>query len=206
LFKIGMQLYFVRHGESEANTLRIISNRDLPYSLTETGRKQAAALAEKLYGRSFSCLYTSPILRAFETAEILSNKLQVSIECVDALREPDCGILEGRGDADAWRELDYWKKEWLRGCKLKLGPQGGETCSGVRQRITEFLEDLIMHYGDTDVELLLVTHGSLIQYGLPGVLEGLDQQVIRKNGLGYTVVIMAELLDGKLVYLPQGMG
>ena len=43
-----MRLYFVRHGQSEANVLRVISNRDLPHHLTDMGRQQAEALARSL--------------------------------------------------------------------------------------------------------------------------------------------------------------
>jgi broad specificity phosphatase PhoE len=53
-----MMLYFVRHGESEANTLGVISNRGLRFGLTDTGRQQAAALAEKLGEIRFANLHT----------------------------------------------------------------------------------------------------------------------------------------------------
>jgi len=59
-----MRLYFIRHGESEANTLQIISNRNLPHAMTETGLRQVFALAGKLHGKSICRIYTSPILRA----------------------------------------------------------------------------------------------------------------------------------------------
>src|SRR5512140_3617462 len=96
-----MRLYFTRHGESEANRLKIISNRDLPHPLTETGRLQASTLAERLRTRPILRVYASPLLRARQTGEILSTALKVPLELVDGLREPDCGELEGRTDADA---------------------------------------------------------------------------------------------------------
>jgi broad specificity phosphatase PhoE len=133
-----MRLYFTRHVESEANTLRIISNRDLQHGLTKKGCLQAARLAEKLRGQSITCIYSSPVPRVRETAEILSATLGVPLECVDALREPDCGVLEGRGDEVAWEEHDFWKESWFQGRAQDEEPEGGETCEYVRKRLAEF--------------------------------------------------------------------
>ena len=81
-----MKLYFVRHGESEANVLQVISNRGWMHPLTEKGRQQANTLAEKLRGAGITKIYTSPLRRAVETAEILSRSLAdapPSVEPVD---------------------------------------------------------------------------------------------------------------------------
>jgi broad specificity phosphatase PhoE len=57
-----VRILFARHGEGLANTLRIISNRDLPHPLTEKGRARATALAEKLAERPIQRIYASPAL------------------------------------------------------------------------------------------------------------------------------------------------
>ncbi len=194
-----MKLYFTRHGESEANTLRIISNRDLPHGLTRNGRLQVAMLAEKLRGKPITRVYASPIMRARQSAEILSEAWGVPSECVDALREPDCGVLEGRGDEAAWKEHDKWKENWFFGRELDRGPEGGETCQEVRERLTKFVQDLAGGFGETESEFVLVTHGALILYGLPGILAGVDHQFIWEHGLGHAVLITSEWRDGKLV-------
>jgi probable phosphoglycerate mutase len=98
-----VKLIFSRHGESEANVLRVISNRDLPHPLTERGRIQAQALAERLAKRRILALYASPVLRAQQTALMVGGKLSLSIHTAEALREFDCGVMEGRGDAEAWQ-------------------------------------------------------------------------------------------------------
>jgi broad specificity phosphatase PhoE len=194
-----MRIYFTRHGESEANTWRIISNRDLPHLLTEKGRLQASMLAEKLRGKLITRIYTSPIPRARETAEIISSSLGVPVECVDSLREPDCGVLEGRGDEEAWTEHNSWKENWFHNREQDRGPQEGETCKEVQKRLAIFINYLVAEYGKTTSELLLVTHGALILYGLPVVLGGVDHEFIYDHGIGYLVLITAELQDGKLV-------
>ena len=70
-----MRLYFVRHGESEANILRIISNRGYRYGLTTRGQQQAVTLAQHLQHVPISGIFSSPLRRAVETADILSRAL-----------------------------------------------------------------------------------------------------------------------------------
>ncbi|MEJ5311226.1 MAG: histidine phosphatase family protein [Anaerolineae bacterium] len=88
-----MKIYFTRHGESEANLLWEHSNRGFKHPLTEKGRVQANALARKLDGIVVTWLFASPIMRAVQTAEILSDALGVPYEITDALREYDCNLL-----------------------------------------------------------------------------------------------------------------
>jgi broad specificity phosphatase PhoE len=199
-----MRLYFTRHGESEANSLRIISNRDLPYNLTEKGHSQATALAKKLMGKPIGCIYSSPIPRAKQTAEILSSILGKPMECVDALREPDCGVLEGRGDEDAWRQHDHFKASWAHGLELSSGPEGGETCEQARMRLAFFVGNLIDQYGKTELEFVLVTHGALILYGLPVIVAGWDDQDVLLREIGHTGLITTEWRDQMLTLVEWG--
>jgi 2,3-bisphosphoglycerate-dependent phosphoglycerate mutase len=198
-----MKLFFTRHGESQANILRIISNRDLIHPLTGKGRLQAAALAEKLHGNSIARVYSSPITRAGETGQILSTSLGVPMEYEPALREPDCGRLEGRGDPDAWAEHAYWLDTWLAGRDRDKGPRGGDTYDTARGRFTSFIDKLIAVYGRISTEFVLVTHGELLLFGLPGLVTGLSTRSLLDRSLGYTVLIATELQAGKLVYLAR---
>ena len=69
-----MRLYFVRHGQSEANVQMVISNRDLFHPLTELGRQQAEALAQSLAEVPVAAIYSSPIVRAAQTAQIVAAR------------------------------------------------------------------------------------------------------------------------------------
>ncbi len=74
--------------------------------MTERGRKQAAELAGMLAGIPFKCIYTSPLLRAIQTAgEILSANLNAPVIVTDALREYDVGKFEGSDDPADWQEI-----------------------------------------------------------------------------------------------------
>jgi probable phosphoglycerate mutase len=113
-----MRLYFVRHGESEANLLNEFSNRGLKHGLTEKGQQQAYALAQRLHAVPVVAIFSSPLLRARQTAEILAHELGVAYQVADALREFDCGILEGKSDPASWQaygqlsEARLSRQEW----------------------------------------------------------------------------------------------
>jgi len=93
-----MQLYFLRHGESSANLLRQFSNQGDEHPLTECGIQQARQAAQNLSGVRAERIYASPVLRARQTARILSESLHVPLEIHEALREWDVGIDEGTTD------------------------------------------------------------------------------------------------------------
>jgi broad specificity phosphatase PhoE len=156
-----MRLYFARHGQSEANVLRVISNRELVHPLTELGRQQAAELAQALASISITKIYSSPLLRARQTAEIVAAVLSVPIEIADALREPDCGIAEGRSDAAAWEAHRRAWAEWLDERHYDYRIEGGESFNDLRARFMPFI-DRLWHERDTADHVLLISHGELL--------------------------------------------
>jgi 2,3-bisphosphoglycerate-dependent phosphoglycerate mutase len=95
-------LTFLRHGESVGNMEnRFQGHADFP--LTETGRAQVRALAERWQaeGRCFDRAFSSPLLRARETAEIICTALNVSLELDPDWMEIDNGLLAGLSDEEA---------------------------------------------------------------------------------------------------------
>ncbi len=135
-----MKLYFVRHGESEANTRHVLSNRESPFGLTALGKRQAAKLAESLKSIPMNSIFSSPILRARETAEILSQKLQLPIHITEALREYDCGILEDKSDEASWEAHRTTYQEWVLRQNFQEKPEGGESFLDMQNRFLPFIE------------------------------------------------------------------
>ena len=68
---ITMRIYLVRHGETEWNRVRRFQGRRSDLPLNSTGRKQVRALAEALKNKAFTAIYTSPLIRALETARLI---------------------------------------------------------------------------------------------------------------------------------------
>jgi probable phosphoglycerate mutase len=194
-----MRIYFARHGESQANVLHEVSNRGLRHPLTRTGRAQAAALAARLQGLPIRRIYSSPVLRAIETSVILANQLNVDYEVVEALREYDCGVIEGRSDEAAWQQWRVLYEAWATHKQWERRIEGGESFYDLRNRFMPFIESLVRQYGNSEAEVLCVSHGGVYGMMLPLVLKNVDQALIGKHGFGHTACVVAELRPAGLV-------
>lgn len=185
-----MKLYFVRHGESEANTRRIISNREQSLRLTERGRGQANALADRLRSIPITSIFCSPVLRARETADIVSAALGIPYQVTQALREYDCGILEDRSDEASWRLHRYYFDDWTLNHNYTNKPEGGESFVDIQNRFVPFIESM---KNTSDQQLLLIGHGGLFLLMLPLLLLNINNEFVQKHAIGHTDCIVAEL-------------
>ncbi len=82
---------FVRHGESTSNVANILSDDIDKNPLTERGKKQVERNAVQLKGLKFDGIVSSPVKRAYETAEIISKYVDAKIKIDDRLREVSLG-------------------------------------------------------------------------------------------------------------------
>ncbi len=89
------KLVLMRHGESLKNTENRMDSSDDGYDLTDKGRQQAEEVAETLRGTGIECIYTSPVIRARHTAEIIAGVLGVPVVVREELREIMSGEWEG---------------------------------------------------------------------------------------------------------------
>jgi broad specificity phosphatase PhoE len=170
-----MKLYFVRHGESEANVLRVISNRGWVHPLTEKGRCQAYDLADRLCGAGIAKIYTSPLQRAVQTAEILGQSLEVEVEITDALREFDCGIAEGRLDAEAWSLHAWVSQEWAVHHRWDSRIENGESFNDMRNRFLPLVNGLVRDFAGYPYNFVLIGHGALYYHMLTQALVNLPK-------------------------------
>lgn len=153
-----LQIYLARHGQDEDNSRGILNGRrDTP--LTEIGRTQAASVAEKIRvaGLQFSHIYTSPLIRASETAEIISQTIHgPTPEPLGDLIERDFGIMSGKEQTKI-RELcapDILVTDTIT---YFLNPEGAETFPDLLERAKRLLEDMTARHSTGSI--LLVTHG-----------------------------------------------
>lgn len=193
-----MRLIFARHGQSEANVLRIMSNRDLPHGLTTLGWEQAAALAQRMVEESPTALYCSPILRARQTASVVAERCGLTALPVDALREPDCGELEGLGDPASWQVHDATVARWRAG-EGDARPPGGDSLNDVRARFLPFLDDLVSLYRATPAAIALVAHGSLLGNLLPDVCANVPADAAQRYGMPNAGTFVVEVRPRGLV-------
>src|SRR3989344_3932278 len=152
-----MKVYVIRHGLTELNKAKKV-NGQIDEPLAPEGFQQAEA-AISLLPKSIKHIYSSPLQRARQTAEIINSKLNRPISLQNELTEIHMGSLAGKAWTDMESGLDLKKKH--RTVQFDYRPYGGESAKEVRKRVTEFLKKLKQKHGDNEV--LIVTHGGIIR-------------------------------------------
>jgi broad specificity phosphatase PhoE len=157
-----MELLLVRHGESIGNAEgRMQGRRDFP--LSELGRNQAAQLQGWFLrqGIGWDALYASPLLRAFQTAEIVSSANPgVEIQKEPDLAEIAAGQIEGMTEADMREQVP----SFLERPVTELGnfaEYGGESYADVQARAQRLRARLEEKHRANAERVLLVGHGGL---------------------------------------------
>jgi len=145
-----MKLYLTRHGQTDWNQRRIIQGKT-DIALNDIGREQARITRDALADVTFSCIYTSPLLRAVETAEIINEYHQVPIYKDDRIAERGFGKMEGASieQVDFTR---FWCVE-----DESLFPDC-ESTSGFYHRVHAFIDE---KKEDGDATILVVAHGGV---------------------------------------------
>lgn len=136
-----MRILLVRHGQNLANVTREFSYKKVDYSLTELGREQAMHTGLYLAGQDVSVVASSPLKRAIETAQALTQHTGHEIHIIEGFRELNPGDLEGQPPTDeAWRLYDSIMEAWLHGNSDASMP-GGEDYHSLERRVREALEE-----------------------------------------------------------------
>lgn len=149
-------VYFVRHGQSEWNVLRLTQGQTSHPALTALGRDQAVVAAETVaqdLAGSSARLFTSDLVRAVETARTIGERLGLEPVLDPRLREQDLGDLEGRAYEDSWAQAE--QHDWS---DPELSLAGGESVAQLRRRLVAFLSEV-----DPTVPTVLVSHGDAIR-------------------------------------------
>ena len=163
----GTRLLMVRHGESRANADGVAGGPIGDGGLTELGRRQARALAQRLaLSRELdaaSALYTSTLPRAIETAEIVRASLPSSL--VPVAEHELCEINVGEGDGLTWAEFvaRYGAPDWDQDPYAVTAPEG-ESLMSFYERCVAAIERLVARHPDELV--VLVVHGGFIEQAM----------------------------------------
>jgi broad specificity phosphatase PhoE len=155
-------IYFLRHGESEGNSAGVIQGRtDFP--LAPRGREQARGAAEWFRGRGIRRVFTSPLRRASETAEILAEVLGAGPPTVlQELTELDTGVFTGLAIPDIReRHPDQWRSFQARSWE---GVEGAEPISVLVARAESLWGILAAELRRGAREPLCVTHSGILQW------------------------------------------
>jgi len=149
--------HLVRHGE-HVLAGRVLAGRTPGVGLSERGRAEIAAVAERFAGEDIAALYSSPLQRTKETAEILSARLDLPVGYREDVIELDFGEWTGLS-FDQVRAHQGWES-W-RVCRSITAVPGGESMRQVQERAVGALLDL--HRAHHNGTLIIVSHGDVIR-------------------------------------------
>ena len=152
-----MKIFAIRHGQTKLNKQKRV-NGQIDEPLISEGIKQAKQ-AVSLIPDSTKYIYSSPLKRTVQTAQILNAKLNLPLIFDEGIAEIHMGSLAGK----SWEEMEQGEnfKKKHRSIQFDYRKHGGESAEEVKKRVIKFLKEI---YGKhKDHKALIVTHGGIIR-------------------------------------------
>ena len=183
----------VRHGETAWNVDTRIQGM-LDIGLNAKGRWQADRVALALAGEPITAIYSSDLLRAWDTALSISRATGLHVRTEESLRERGFGVFEGK----TFQEIgQLWPDQALRWRKREpeFEPEGGESLLRFRERITQSVHALAArHPGE---QIVMVAHG--------GVLDVLYRAATRQDIQAPRTWDLGNATINRLLWTPDGL-
>lgn len=158
-----MKLYIVRHGVTKWNALKKVQgSADIP--LAEEGVRLARTVGEALKDVPFDLCFTSPLMRARQTAELILGARKVPVIPDPRIQEIDFGDLEGTRFKDdqgkvVSREMEIFFEDPVHFQR----PRNGENIEDICKRTREFWEEKIHDPNLQDKTILITSHGCAVR-------------------------------------------
>lgn len=148
-----MRIIFFRHGHTDANQRGLLQGvSDFP--LNAFGRKSVSEAMERIGSSSgYLRVYSSPLLRARQTAEMIGNYLDIPVFIDDLLLERNLGCYERMERSVLKRHTELEKADFL---SLDFTPRGGESLLDVIPRACDFF----LHLEQARVSSIVIVHGA----------------------------------------------
>ncbi len=165
-------IYLVRHAENTANLTKEFSHRLVDYSLTAKGIVQAEQTAVYFKDKPIDEIYSSPLKRARETADIIAQELHLPAGIVEQFREVNVGSLEGRPpDAENWALHERILQDWQEGRHKSTFP-AGENYTMLLARMRSGLREISAH--KKNQHIIVVAHGGIITATIADLCSNVD--------------------------------
>ena len=175
-------LCIARHGETDWNKTGVLQGwTDIP--LNTQGRNQARAMAGSLANAGFSAVWTSPLMRAQETAAIIATALGLPApQCHAGLKEKHFGAVQGIPKSEL-AELNPVLLEQILRRNPAAAFAGGESMDELADRVLAAVQDIGRHHPGGRV--LVLTHGWVMDV-VTRQVQGLSRSSVlhgkRQNG------------------------
>ncbi len=157
-----MEIYMIRHGETQWNKEKRLQGRaDIP--LNEYGIQLAEITAHALESIPFTRIYTSPLIRARETARILAGKRPIKPIEDTRLLEMSFGEGEGAGLETIYTRPELNLYNFIHRPAAYHPPAGGEAFDELYARCRSFIEEVLLPAEKDCDYMMIVAHGALIR-------------------------------------------
>ena len=208
-----MKIYIVRHGETEWNTLRKLQGRS-DTELNEMGIRLAEITAEALAEIPFDVAYTSPLKRAYKTAEIIVGKRDIPIIVDERIQEVSFGKYEGLGCSKENYEIpDPEFENFFKAPEKYVAKNGTESIEDLCKRTTEFLKEITGNRELEDKTILIATHGAALK-GLLSSIGNKEKKDFWGNGVHRNCAVtkleshqgVVTMIYENRIFYPEHMG
>ena len=136
--------YIFRHGETDYNKQGRWQGCGINFPLNDTGIKQAEILAERVKTLGLEVIYSSPLVRAEQTAKIVAKSLNIEVKTLPELTEGCLGICEGMLKDDiASRYPETWNEWYNDNIDMSMRWPEGESKLEMQQRMFRGFEKLL---------------------------------------------------------------
>jgi broad specificity phosphatase PhoE len=187
-------VYLVRHGQTAWNKEEIFRGRtDIP--LDETGLRQAELVGEYFKGMEIHGIYSSPLSRAWETAQKIAQFHRRRVEPLPGIIDMSFGNWEGHAHQEIQETDKETYRRWREEPHLARLP-GGESLDDIRTRAMAALEEVIQNYPEKT--LILVSHRVVNKVLICGIL-GLDNSHFWQITQDTTAINLIQHRDGKYI-------
>lgn len=154
-----MNIFFIRHGETNWNKDHLFQGKtNIP--LNSNGIKQAEKLSNSLKNEKIDIIFSSPLDRALQTANIINEHHHAPIYIDEQILERSLGELEGQSSANY--DLPSLLDQILDLSRKDNSVHNVESLHILLNRAYQFLNTLILKYNNTDNNIYIVTHGSTL--------------------------------------------
>jgi broad specificity phosphatase PhoE len=187
------ELILARHGETVWNVEKIYRGR-MDLNLDEVGIKQAELLGKYLSNWELAAIYSSPLKRATDTADIIAHYQKIGVHIAEGLIDFDYGEWQALPEQEAKRLYPTLHNEWHDN-PHKVRMPGGESLEDVRKRAIEVVNDVLSKY---QVSVLLVSH-RVVNKVLICSLLGLDNSHFWNINLDVGGITIFNYLEGRFV-------
>ena len=195
-----MEIYIVRHGQTIWNASNLLQG-SADIELNERGRALAGETGRNLEKVPFDKIYSSPLIRAYETACLIRGHRNIPIIRDERLKELNFGVNEGKNFKELLADTSNPFHYFFERPALYRAPEHGETLEHICERGAEFMKEVIEPQKDELERIMIVAHGAMNkaimchvkQHGIEEYWSGGLQKncgviIVRLDETGYTLL------------------